>query len=260
LYSTPAANLGYKLISEGTRVQRIPHRPAYPVGFAGYIILGSRILTFLIDQQAQTRIAKLIDNAVEQVLGEIASHGNEEGMTTALGHSLMRRQIREPDLRVDFKYRQHNKYTEESRSGADGGFLVRVMTPNGSVEKATLFQAKLIRGVGDVRTLTMSRGEAMRLQGQSKDMLRHTDDAVAIFYTHRNIYVVDAKDYSSNEASKAPLSQKHRLITLGTYLGKWMPRCTKGDTDPDFVTRARHLDGFKHGLSLDVGKRPAMSS
>ncbi|GAB6848199.1 hypothetical protein [Paraburkholderia kururiensis] len=216
-------------------------------------------MTFLIDQEAQTRIAKLIDSAVERVLGEVASHGNEEGMTTALGHSLMKHQIRESDLRVDFKYRQHNKYTEERYSGADGGFLVRVVTPNGTVEKAALFQAKLIGGLGDVRTLTMPRAEAKRLQGQSKDMLRHTDDAVAIFYTHKNIYVVDAKDYSGNATSKAPLSQEHRLITLGTYLGKWMPRCSKGDTDPDFVTRARHVDGFKHGLSLNVvSQRPSV--
>ncbi|MEE4465307.1 hypothetical protein V2S84_24835, partial [Azotobacter chroococcum] len=140
-------------------------------------------MTFLIDKQTQERIARQIDRAVEQVLGEIASHGNEEGMTTALGHALMRRKIDEPDLRVDFKYRQHNKYTEEKHSGADGGFLVRVMTPNGSVEKASLFQAKLLGGIGDVRTLSMSNAEAARLKNQSTDMLSHTDEAIALFYT-----------------------------------------------------------------------------
>lgn len=216
-------------------------------------------MTFLIDRQAQTRIATLIDRAVEQVLGEIASHGNEEGMTTALGHALMRNRINEPGLRVDFKYRQHNKYTEESHSGADGGFLVRVVTPSGAVEKASLFQAKLLRGLGDVRTLGMSKAEALRLQSQSKSMLSHTDDAVAIFYTHKNIYVVDAQDYCESPISKTPLSLEHRLITLGTYLGKWMPRCTKGDKDPNLVTRARHVDGFKHGLTLNViSQRPSV--
>ncbi len=216
-------------------------------------------MTFLIDQQAQTRIAGLIDRAVKQVLSEIASHGNEEGITTALGHALMRRHVQEPDLQINFKYRQHNKYTEERYSGADGSFLVRVVTPSGSVEKASLFQAKLIWGLGDVRTLKMTQAEATRLQGQSKEMLRHSDDAVAIFYTHKNIYVVDAKNYRGNATSKAPLSQEHRLISLGTYLGKWMPRCTKGDTDPDFVMQARHVDGFKHGLSLNVvSQRPSV--
>ncbi len=214
---------------------------------------------FLIDQQAQSRIAKIIDRAVAQVLEEIASHGNEEGMTAALGHALMRRQILEPGLRVDFKYRQHNKNTEEKNSGADGSFLVRVVTPCCVVEKASLFQAKLLGGLGDVRTLWMSKAEAVRLQGQTIDMLSHTEDAVAIFYTHKNIYVVNARDYGSALNSKTPLSQEHRLITLGTYLGKWMPRCTKGDRDSDFVTRARHVDGFKHKLSLEVvSQRPSV--
>ena len=180
-------------------------------------------------------------------------------MTTALGHALMRRQVRTPDLRVDFKYRQHNKYTEERYSGADGNFLVRVVTPSGRVEKASLFQAKLVRGLRDVRALEMSRAEATRLQAQAKDMLRHTDEAVAIFYTHKNIYVVDATDYSVGTPSRNPLSQEHRLITLGTYLGRWMPRCTKGDTEPDLLTRAKHVDGFKHGLTLNVvSQRPSV--
>lgn len=180
-------------------------------------------------------------------------------MTTALGHALMHRQILTPDLRVDFKYRQHNKYTEERHSGADGSFLVRVVTSDAIVEKAALFQAKLVGGIGDVRALQMSKADATRLQGQASDMLRHTDEAVAVFYTHKNIYVVDARDYGGGITSKTPLSQEHRLITLGTYLGKWMPRCTKGDTDPDFVTRARHTEGFKHGLSVNVvSQRPAV--
>ena len=196
---------------------------------------------------------------MQQVLGEIASHGNEEGMTAALGHALMRRQILTPDLRVDFKYRQHNKYTEESNSGADGSFLVRVMTPEGSTEKAALFQAKLVSGVGDVRSLQISKAEARRLWGQAGDMLRHTEDAVALFYTHKNIYVVDARDYRGTTISKTPLAQEHRLITLGTYLGKWMPRCTKGEKDPDFITRARHMEGFKHGVSLEIAsQRPSV--
>ncbi|WP_139143349.1 hypothetical protein [Janthinobacterium sp. HH104] len=216
-------------------------------------------MTFLIDQHTQTQIAALIDRAVEQVLGEIASHGNEEALTSALGHALMQQRIHGANLRVDFKYRQHNKHTEESHSGADGGFLVRIKTPIGTVEKASLFQAKLLGGGQDVRSLAMSKKDAIRLQKQSKDMLSHTEEAVAVFYTHKNIYVVDAGDYSGTLPSKTPLSQEHRLITLGTYLGRWMPRCTKGDIDPNFVKRARHVDGFRNGLSLDiVSQRPSV--
>jgi hypothetical protein len=116
-----------------------------------------------------------------------------------------------------------------------------------------------LRGVGDVRSLAVTTADTIRLRKQSKNMLNHTEDSVAIFYTHKNIYVVDAADYSGTSNSRTPLSQEHRLITLGTYLGRWMPRCTKGDKDSNFVMRARHLDGFKSGLSLDiVSQRPSV--
>lgn len=171
----------------------------------------------------------------------------------------MLRSVSTPDLKVDFKYRQHNKITEEPDSGADGNFLVRVTTPSGSVEKASLFQAKLIRGSGEVRSLRVSSRDAGRLQKQAKDMLKLSEEAVAIFYTHKNIYVVDARDYGEAASSNTPLSDEHRLITLATYLGKWMPRCTKGDERLDFVTKARHMEGFRHGLEMNViAQRPAV--
>lgn len=211
-------------------------------------------MTFLIDQATQERIARRIDSAARQVIGQLVSHGNEEGLTSALGGALAQKSIREGGLSVDFRYRQHNKITEEPDSGADGGFLVRVAIPGLTVEKVALFQAKLLGGDADVRTLKMSSADAARLQKQTKNMLTHTSEAVAVFYTWKNIYVVDAGDYVSGAptANRTPLSQQHRLITLGTYLGKWLPRCTKGDKDPGVVARAKHLEGFKHGVTLDV--------
>ena len=217
-------------------------------------------MKFLIDKKIQQSIAELIDTAAAQVIGQLASHGNEEGLTSALGNALMQHSINSNGLQVDFRYRQHNKITEEPLSGADGGFLVRVKTPDASIEKVALFQAKLLGGYGDVRTLSMSKNDAKRLEKQITDMLKHTRESVAVFYTWKNIYVVDASDYSDGNSSHLPLSQKHRLITLGTYLGKWLPRCTKGDLNCDIVTKAKHVDGFKHGLSLDViSQRPSVS-
>jgi hypothetical protein len=208
----------------------------------------------------QRRIAVLIDTVATQVIGQLASHGNEEGLTSALGNVLMQRSINSNGLRVDFRYRQHNKITEEPHSGADGGFLVRVKTPGASIEKVALFQAKLLGGYGDVRTLSVSKADAERLQKQVTDMLKHTGESVAVFYTWKNIYVVDASDYSAGIASRHPLSQIHRLITLGTYLGKWLPRCTKGDLNRNIVIKVKHVDGFKHGLTLDVvSERPSVS-
>lgn len=219
-------------------------------------------MNHLIDAQTQEQLAMQIDSAVEKVLSELTNHGNEEAITSALGHALMQKSIVTRDLTVNFSYRQHNKNNEEPNSGADGGFLVRVKTPGTNVEKAALFQAKLLRGEEDVRTLTMSKADARRLSKQSKDMLKHTEEAVAMFYTWKNIYVVDAFDYQATApiVSTTPLSEEHRLITLGTYLGRWLPRCTKGDLEPNFLTRVKHSEGFKHGLTLDVvSKRPSVT-
>lgn len=211
-------------------------------------------MAFLIDKPTQERIAGLIDSAARQVISQIVSHGSEEGLTSALGSALAQKSISDNGLSVNFRYRQHNKITEEPNSGADGGFLVKVTIPGLTVEKAALFQAKLLGGDADVRTLKMRLSEAARLQKQAKDMLTHTSEAVAIFYTWKNIYVVDAVDYANDthSASRSPLSQNHRLITLGTYLGKWLPRCTKGDECDEIITRAKHLEGFKHGVQLNV--------
>ncbi len=217
-------------------------------------------MNYRIDSQTQKQLADLIDNAVKQVIASIAAHGSEEGLTSALGTVLMQKSLRLSDLSVDFTYRQQNKITEEPHSGADGGFLVRVITPEGTIEKAVLFQAKLLSGDDDVRSLRMRRSDAERLKKQTTNMLELTNEAVAIFYTSRNIYVVDAADYRDDvSASLSPLSIDHRLITLGTYLGRWVPRCTKGDTGVDLVRRVRHLDGFRNGFTMNlVTKRPAV--
>ena len=122
-------------------------------------------MTFLIDQATQERIARLIDSAARQVIGQLVSHGNEEGLTSALGGALSQKSIREDGLSVDFRYRQHNKITEEPDSGADGGFLVKITIPGLTVEKAALFQAKLLGGDADVRTERLTwRGSHRRFR------------------------------------------------------------------------------------------------
>jgi len=218
-------------------------------------------MTYLIDNSTQKQLAARIDAAVAEVISELNNHGSEEGVTPVLGHALMRQSFRDGDLRVDFNYRQLNKITEEPQAGADGGFLVRVTNCEGTTQKAALFQAKLLRGVGPTRKLSISTNDAERLQKQATDMLALTEEAVAIFYTQSGIFVVDAEHYRSKSLSdtRHPLSQGHRLITLGTYLGQWLPRCTRGDRDSGLISRIEHLEGFHKGLTMDViTKRPSI--
>jgi hypothetical protein len=207
---------------------------------------------FLIDHSAQTQIAKAIDTAVKDVLSELPNHGSEEALTPVLGHSLSRQSLDLNGLKVCFNYRQHNKRTEEPFSGADGGFLVRVSVPGRTVNKAALFQAKLLKGDVPIRSLKMkSTDDAKRLRSQCQKMLEKSRESVAIFYTNQQVYVVDAAHYTK-QTTREPLSISHRLVTLGTYLGKWMPRCTKGDESEDFISRVERPDGFKHGIEMEV--------
>lgn len=219
-------------------------------------------MNYLIDERTQHEIAERIDRAVADVLSEFPNHGSEEGLTPVLGHALMRQSFHSSTLSVEFNYRQLNKITEEPHAGAGGGFLVRVTNADGVTRKAALFQAKLLKGAGSVRQLSMSTSEAQRLQDQVTDMLAVTEEAVAIFYTEVEICVVDAEHYRASSLSgvRHPLSQEHRLITLGTYLGRWLPRCTRGDEEPDLVSRVEHRDGFKQGLTMNViTNRPSIA-
>ena len=208
----------------------------------------------IIDTDAQRQIARVIDRAVSRVLGGWINHGNEEAITSALGQELMSQSFSDDGLQVQFNYRQLNKHTEEGAAGADGGFVVRVETPTATVKKAAIFQAKRLGGSGPVRRLTMNAAESNRLTGQVEKMLNQTDEAVAVFYTEREIYVVDAAPLNLGHVNSPmrPLFEGHRLVTLGTYLGKWLPRCTRGDQSADLVSRVEHQDGFREGISMDV--------
>ena len=129
---------------------------------------------------------------------------------------------------------------------------MRVSVPGRTVNKAALFQAKLLKGDVPIRSLKMkSTDDAKRLRSQCQKMLEKSRESVAIFYTNQQVYVVDAAHYTK-QTTREPLSISHRLVTLGTYLGKWMPRCTKGDESEDFISRVERPDGFKHGIEMEV--------
>ena len=210
---------------------------------------------YLIDQVAQQEIATAIDAAVREVLSEFPNHGSEESLTSVLGHALMGQSFDLTDLRVDFNYRQLNKCTEESLTGADGGFLVRVQAPGKIAKKAALFQAKLLKGSEPVRRLKIqSSKEAKRLSDQCLGMLAQSRESVAMFYTQEEIYIVDAMHYAQTP-SRNPLSTAYRLVTLGTYLGKWIPRCTKGDESEELISRVERPGGFAKGIEMDVLSR-----
>lgn len=209
---------------------------------------------YLIDTETQSQLANHINNIVFKIIDRMDNHGNEEGITPVLGQMLMDNPFENEDTKVHFFYRQLSKNTEEDPAGADCGFIVSVQTPNETIEKSSLFQAKLLKKHRRIRELRMNKGDAQRLKTQSKNMLKKTKEAVALFYTHQDMYVVDADHYAKSDLPEiqTPLNEELRLITLGTYLGRWMARCTRGDQDKKLLTRIRHLEGFRRNMTMQV--------
>lgn len=209
----------------------------------------------LIEPEIQSELSALIGSAVNEVIQDLPSYATEPDVTAALGSSLRRRSIDRPGLKVGFRYRGHHPRIEEPNSGADGGLLVRIENEVMSITKASLFQAKHLRGVpNSVTHRTIDTRDAERLRKQAGDMLQHTQNAVVMFYTEHGFYVVDAWRYRNAEVEdvRVPLGGRRRLLHFGTYLGKWMPRCTRGDPRDEFVRQVEHREGFRHGIEMDV--------
>jgi hypothetical protein len=209
---------------------------------------------WLIDEKAQNAIASHIDSAAESVVRRFDNHGNENSLTAALGQELMRQPLRFGDTEVEFDYRNFLEQNEEPVTGADGGIVVNIRTREQTIKKGVLFQAKRLPQRRPVKSLTMPHDESRRLRRQIEGMLSITDDCVVVAHTRADIYVVDGEsldDLPIDELRAFPAES--RLVTVGTYLGKWVPRCTKGDLNPNLVQRIENPRGFlNHLLTVDV--------
>lgn len=215
---------------------------------------------WLLDAQTQHRIAEHIDTAANRVIDHFDAHSNENSITAALGQELMREPIRLGDTTVTFNYRNFPEQNEEPLVGADGGMLIRVTNPAEriEVEKGVLFQAKKFSQDRNPRALSVPRSEdASRLKRQVLAMLKTTRESVVFSYTRDAVYAVDAealKDLTVDEI-RYPMATA-RLIKLGTFLGKWVARCTRGDYNEVLIERIREPRGFlKHVLEMDIHTR-----
>lgn len=213
---------------------------------------------WLIPDDFQAEIHDHLWELIDRVLKALDKHHNENGVTGALGQTLMDHPLETSRLRVDFDYRKFPESTEEFRTGADGAFIVTVTPPNGSATtKATLFQAKLCKDNVSPQKQTLRSTDAERLKRQVGNMVTVTDDAVGLIYTPDNIYVIDADALNQRTVTqlRRPLRGPQRLISLETYLGKWLPRCARGDARPEFVSMASTPGGFRHLLRMNVTSR-----
>lgn len=213
---------------------------------------------WLIPEDLQNTLHDHLRESCDKVLDALQRHNNENGVTGALGQTLRDNPLINDRVVVQFDYRKFPEQSEEFRTGADGALMVTITPPNGPAKrKAVLFQAKLCKKEVPPRRQRLRREDAARLKRQSRQMVDFTDDAIGIFYTPDNIYVVDAQALNelTVEELRQPLRGPHRLITLETYLGKWLPRCARGDDRPDFLERANVGQGFMHLITMDVRSR-----
>jgi hypothetical protein len=202
---------------------------------------------WLITEDLQNTLRDQVWDSFDKVLDALQRHNSENGVTGALAQTLRDNPLVNDRVVVQFDYRKFAEQSEEFWTGADGALMVTITPPNGKAKsKAVLFQAKLFKKEIPPRRQSLRPEDASRLKRQSRQMVQFTDDAIALFYTPENIYVIDAQALNelTVEDLRQPLSGSHRLITLETYLGKWLPRCAHGDDRPEFLQRADAGNGF----------------
>ena len=210
---------------------------------------------WLIPEDLQNTLRDHLWESCDKVLSALQRHNNENGVTGALGQTLSDNPLVNDRVIVRFDYRKFAEQSEEFWTGADGALIVTITPPNGPTKrKAVLFQAKLCKKDVPARQQSLRREDASRLKRQSRQIVDFTDDAIGIFYTPDNIYVVDAQALNelTVEELRQPLRGSQRLLTLATYLGKWLPRCARGDDRSEFLERADVGNGFMHLITMDV--------
>ena len=209
---------------------------------------------WLLDKPTQDGIAEYLDDASNRVLAHFDSHGDENSLTAALCQELIRKPFAYKNTTVVFDYRNFSEQAEEPLLGADGGILITITTPEERVEKAVLFQAKRLPQRRQPRSLTIRKTEASRLKKQVKTMMKVSEDSIVINHTRRGIYAVDAEALEdlTVENLRHPL-ETPRLLGIGTFLGKWVSRCSRGDLSDSvkrIILTPRGL--LRHQLIMDI--------
>lgn len=214
---------------------------------------------WLLDAQTQDSIAEHIDAAAFRVIDHFDAHHNENSITAALGQELMREPIRLGNTTVTFSYRNFPEQNEEPLVGADGGILVTITNPGERIEvvKGIFFQAKRFAQDRNPRDLSIRPEDASRLKRQVLAMLEMTKESIVLSYTRDAVYAVDAKSLKDRTVDelRRPLATP-RLVHFGTFLGKWVARCTRGDNNEVLIEGIREPRGFlKNVIEMDIETR-----
>jgi hypothetical protein len=210
---------------------------------------------WLIPTEVQDALHEHLYKVIDPIVWALRKHDSEDVVTGALGQALMSHPLELGRIQVDFNYRKFPQSTEEYWTGADGAIVVTITPLNGPpTSKAALFQAKLCKEDLSPQHQVLETRDAARLKRQVDNMVRITDQSIGLFYTPGNIYAIDAPALHRRTESqlRKPLQGPIRLISLETYLGVWLPRCTRGDTRAEILELARRRGAFKHILEMGL--------
>lgn len=197
----------------------------------------------LIKRNIQLQLGKHINDIAHRVCGNFEQHADERNLMGAFNQALSDAPASLDGAEVRFKFRNFPDQTEEKKTGADGGYIVKVDTPNGRTEKAEIYQAKRIVCEKITRDLRLRSEEAERLHRQARDMCKESHGAAIIVITKKGIRAIDAQQIAEARDRRNPFRDV-RIVSIGTFLGVWLARCTRGQTDPDFVDKVKNRPGF----------------
>ncbi len=132
--------------------------------------------------------------------------------------------------------------------------MVSIRNGEEEVRKAVLFQAKRLPQDRPVKSLTLPKTEARRLRRQLDLMVKISDESIVLVQTRERMYAIDAA--SADEltiAALVHLTNECRLVSMGTFLGKWVTRCSRGDPSEAVVSQADRPGGFlRHRIGMTV--------
>lgn len=189
-------------------------------------------------------LRKHIDQVAERICAKYEKHADERSLIGAFNQALSDSPAYLEGAEIGFDFRNFPDQTEERQTGADGGYVVTVeKNAQQQVEKAEIYQAKRVKTDGIKRSHRMPRNEADRLRKQAKNMCNRSKKAAILVVAKRGIFVVDARQVAVARDEREPF-RNARIISVGTFLGVWLARCTRGQKDPDFVDRVRNPGGF----------------
>jgi type II secretory pathway pseudopilin PulG len=197
----------------------------------------------LIPHQIQAPLRKHINEVAKRVCKNFDQHADERNLMGAFNQALKDSPASFGGAEVSFDFRNFPDQTEEPESGADGGYIVTIESAGQKTVKAEIHQAKRLAHNGIRRNIRIRQSDADRLKGQAAKICNTSRDAAIIVVTKGGIYAVDARQIAAAADEREPF-RNARIVSIGTFLGVWLARCTRGQKDPDFVNRVRNPGGF----------------